>query len=224
MPVDGVVLDSTMDTLETIVLLIFGWLLGLLTPPIAEAIRRRKDLSEIKRALLIELQELQFRLMATVYLIAKKMGQYDRTLLMWMKPILERYEGANRADRILQSITQGIALTDEQLKVIADHAAGNPNKGLQLKKFHAPLLDGKLGQLGAFDVQTQNVLFEIRTHLNIINEDIDQYRFYFNQTFNSGLSEQNRTLIRENIDGSYENIGQQARICADLIHKVLNTK
>lgn len=54
------------------------------------------------------------------------------------------------------------------------------------------------------------------------NEDIDQYRYYFNQTFNSGLSEQNRTLIRENIDGSYENIGQQARICADLIHKVLN--
>ena len=141
-----------------------------------------------------------------------------------MKPILERYEGANRADRILQSVTQGIALTDEQLKVIADHAAGNPNKGLQLKKFHAPLLDGKLGQLGAFDVQTQDVLFEIRTHLNIINEDIDQYRFYFNQTFNSGLSEQNRTLIRENIDGAYENIGQQARICADLIHKVLNAK
>lgn len=212
---------KTVDTAEKILFLFLGWLLGLLSPIIVDTIKRRRELKEFKKALITELREVQFRLMATVYLVATHMGKYDRNLLEWIRPIAERYTGINRIDRIFENVQKHLALTDDQLNIISERMAQDQNRGLNFKKYVVPLLDSKISHLHVFDQESQNVLLEIKTRLNLIHEDIDQYRFYFNQTFNSSLSSGNLELIRGNIRDSYENISQQARITADLIQRIL---
>jgi len=58
-------------------------------------------------------------------------------------------------------------LTDEQLSLAAESLRGNPNKGAGLKKQHAPLVDSKIDQLGAFSREFQSLILEIRSRLNV---------------------------------------------------------
>jgi len=52
--------------------------MGLLSPLIVDAIRRRRERKEIKQALITELQELQYRLASGVFLTTQKLGECDR--------------------------------------------------------------------------------------------------------------------------------------------------
>lgn len=209
-----------MGTLETVLFLLLGWLFGLLSPIIVDSIKRRHEIKEVKVALIIELQELQYTLMGMVFLIADHTGKYDRKLLEWMRPIAERYEGIHSTDSILKMVKSLLTLSNEQLAIAVEKSKGDSNKGLSLKKHFAPLLDSKIAQLGAFDQPFQNILLEVRSHLNMINEQIEHYYFYFNKTFDSSLTEENRVNIGKNMQGSYNVISEQARIVVDLIEKL----
>ena len=193
----------------------------MLSPIIVDGIRRQRDLKEIKKALFVELRELQFRLTLTVYFGARHTGKYDRNLLEWMRPIVESYGGINQSDNLWQEIRLGLERTDEQLRLVSEQIASNQNRGIAFKKYNATLLEAKINQLGAFDQESQNLLLEIKTRLDILNEEIDQYRIYHNQTFNSSLSQQNHDLIRDNIRDSSETIYKLARSTTDLITKLL---
>ena len=51
---------------EKILLLLLGWLFGLLSPAIVDAIRKYREAKELKVALWTELRELRYRLACTV--------------------------------------------------------------------------------------------------------------------------------------------------------------
>jgi len=205
------------DNWDKVLFLFLGWLLGVLSPIIVDAVRRRRELKEVKNALISELQELQFRLATTMYLTSVRIGEYNRSFLQWFQPIIERYRGPLRSDNLVQSIAKQLTWSVEQLAAAAERQKGNPNKGIGLKTHRAPLLEAKIAQLGAFSTEFQNLLLDIHSRLNIVNEEIEQYRFYFRQTFSENLSELNRNLILENIQGSYQAVSVQARIICDLI-------
>jgi hypothetical protein len=209
------------DTLEKVLFLFLGWLVGLLSPIIVDAIRRRREIKEVKAALIVELLDLQYRLAMTAYVIEIRIGGYDRQFLEWFKAILERYQGPHKSDKVLQTITSSLTLTDEQLALVAEKHEGGPNKGAGLKKHHAPLVDSKLGQLGTFSPKFQSLMLEIHSRLNILNEEIDQYRFYFNATFSGNLSELNHNLITENVQGSYSAVATQCRMICDIIDRAV---
>ena len=210
-----------MNTLETVLFLVLGWLFGLLSPTIVDAIKRRREIKEVKAALIVELQELQYTLIGMVFLIADHTGKYDRKLLEWMRPIVERYEGIHYTDSILKMVKESLTLSDEQLAMLAEKTKGDSSKGLSLKKHFAPLLDSKIAQLGSFDQPFQNILLEVRSYLNMINEHIEHYNFYFYKTFDSSLTLEIRANISDNMQGSYNVISEQACIVVDLIERLL---
>lgn len=213
-------LDATnSDTWEKVLFLFLGWLLGLLSPIVVDAIRRKREVKEVKKALLTELSDLQFRLASTVWLASIRTGKFDRSFLEWYKPIIERNRYLHQVDNVLESTVLSLAGSDEHIAACAAQLAASENGGLGLKTHHAPLLDAKIGQLGAFSVDFQSLLLEIHSRLAILNEEIEQYRFYFQQTFSSGISETNHNLIVRNIEGTYTVVRQQARMICDFIDR-----
>ena len=215
---------DTGDNWDKVLFLFLGWLLGMLSPMIVDAIRRRRELKEVKNALIRELQELQFRLASTAYLTTARLGEHNRSFLNWFKRIIDRYQGPHRSDDLVENIGNQLTWSDAQLAAAGEYQKGNPNKGLGLKMHLAPLLETKVGQLGSFSLEFQNLLLDIHDRLRIVNEEIEQYRFYFKQTFAESLSAVNRKLILENIHGSYKAVSDQAQIICNLIDKVVDIR
>lgn len=208
-----------MELWEKILFLFLGWLLGMLSPVIVEAIRRRREATEIKTALLTELKDLQFRLSSTVYLLSLRTDNYNRDFLEWFLPIIERNSYLHKLDKVVETTKSGLKLSDEQLEFYAKKLSASESGGLGLKTHYAPLLNSKIGQLGSFPVELQSLLLEIHSRLAMLNEEIEQYRFYFQQTFSSSISEENHKLIVNNIGGSYAAVRIQARMICDFIDR-----
>lgn len=210
------------SSLKSGVYLLVGWLMGLLSPLIIDAIRHRRERKEIKQAIITELQELQYRLAAGVFLTTKKLGKGDRVFFKWFLSNLERYEGPLNLDTQIKYAKTALTLTDEQLAAMSKHSKiEDINKGMSLKKYYAPLLDANIARIGSFPVEFQNLLLAIHSRLGTINEQIDQYYFYFKETFNESMSGSNRDIIIKNIDECYSAIAQQGRMTCDLIDKLL---
>jgi hypothetical protein len=88
--------------------------------------------------------------------------------------------------------------------------------GLNLKKYMTPFLEFRVGHLSMQKKALQSKLMEIKTYLEILNEEVDQSRFYLNLTFND-LPGENRQRVIVNLTQSYLNYSKQARIVVDLI-------
>jgi hypothetical protein len=90
-----------------------------------------------------------------------------------------------------------------------------------LKKYDLPFIDSQIGQLSKFDPEVRQALLHIRGRLSIINEQIDEARELFRLTYDSSLTRESRQAVMRNIENAYGQIGQQAKMLADLISKTL---
>ncbi len=73
---------------NTVLFLFLGWLLGLLSPIIVDAITKRHRNVEIRKAIISELGEARLAFAGSVYLLESRFGSYDRALLEWGLPVL----------------------------------------------------------------------------------------------------------------------------------------
>ena len=79
-----------------------GWLLGLLTPLITEATKRRRETRLAHIAIRAELQEVSLKLVLAVCYCRKYLGEIDRDTLIWLKSKLQIYEGIHRIEPTLE--------------------------------------------------------------------------------------------------------------------------
>ena len=201
--------------------LLLGWLLGLLSPQIAERIKRYYQKQDLKCGIFSELKEVKVRLVSTVYLLTKKVGTYDKELIEWVKKNLEGYEGSYPTKRILKNLKKLSSQVDnKQLKTI-QLLYEDEESGLSLKKFFLPFLESKMGSLPVFGNEFRTLVFEIRSQIQILNEEIDNAQFYFRKTFDSSMSAENHKIVRLNLKSCYNNIAKQAQPIAERINKLI---
>ncbi|MFZ2448070.1 MAG: hypothetical protein WAW37_17065 [Syntrophobacteraceae bacterium] len=218
------------QTFEKLLLIAFGWFLGLFSPTIVDLIQRKQERKEIKTTLTSELQNLQFRLVGIVYLIAQetRTSIYDRQLLKWIQSTMATYTGINYDPALRDVVEALLKLNDQELATAATRAGAQKKEDgrllykLSLKKYSTPLLESQISRLSILDELSRQYVLEIRNRLYLINEDIDQYRFYFNHTFSSNISQDNYELTVKNINDAYVNISSQARLAANQIATLLS--
>lgn len=211
------VVSSSTDNWEKVLFLFLGWLLATLSPIIADAIRRRRESKEIKEALLTELRELKFRLACAHYFIEMKYGKIDRKYLEWLRPILADYSGPNPSEDPLKFIDMQLAAKDEVIAEIAKNARTKSESGTTLKKYPIPLVDEKISALSWLPSNVQALILDIRTHARILDEEIDQSKFYFQLTFDSNVTGNNRESVNNNLTASYRQYADRAKIIVDRI-------
>lgn len=203
-----------------ILYLFLGWLLGILSPIIVDGIRRRRENAEVRGALNTELNELKFVLACGVYRVAMRFGNIDRNLLNWLLPIIEEYKGINPSENILKNIRNQLSLTDEQIKGLSQRGQDEEGQGLSMKKHTVPILDSKFSLVSTFNTRLQNELLGIRAHLNLLNEVVDDARYYFRLSFDGGISDVNRKITEVNMNDCYSNYASKAKFIVNRINQM----
>lgn len=204
------------DTIEKVLFLLLGWALGLLAPVIVDAIKRKKEMAQTRIALLDELHEVKYRLALSAYFTETRFGVVDRTYLTWLRTVVSEYKGQKPKDSILSLIDTKLALPDEQLDLVAKSELAQPEGGLALKKYVVPLLDSRISSLWFFDGGFQRLLLEVRNELNLLNEEVDQARYYFGLTFTK-LEGDNYARVNSNLTNCYRQMAERAKIAANKI-------
>ncbi len=205
------------------VLLVFlGWLLGLLGPIVVDAIRKKHRNVEIRNAILAELHEARNRLAATLFLIETRFGAFNRQLLQWLLTVLESYRGPNPNADAIGALRQLLGANDAQLAALAQQAQAPAGGALGVKKYSTRYLDSRLADLGGFSEKAQALLVDIRARFDLYNEEVDQARYFFQLTFQPGITPENHALAGQSVIGGYRNLGSQARQIIERIDE-LNT-
>jgi hypothetical protein len=102
-----------MPELSTIVTIFFGWLLGLLTPGVAERIRRPYRRHDLMRAVVDEMRELQFTMANVAYRIRARRAEVTDAFLDEILPILEGYHGPESIEGFVERTKTNRAVPEE---------------------------------------------------------------------------------------------------------------
>ncbi len=129
--------DSTADKLA---FLAFGWLLGLLWPIIVDSIKRRRENTLGRAAILTELTELAGILATAAYGARMKLGTVDCAFLEWLKLTLEQCVTTPKLQAFVPRLRTQLSWTDDQLLAVAQHMAVEDGRGTMLQHYPAPLL------------------------------------------------------------------------------------
>lgn len=204
------------DSVEKILFLLLGWAFGLLGPAIVDAIKRQREVIQVRNALLGELHEVKYRLALSAYYTEKRFGAVDRPYLQWLRCIVLEYKGDKPKDSILALVDGQLGMTDDQIALIAKRELADSESGLTLKKYLVPLLDSRIPSLWFFESRFQQLLLEVRAELNLLNEEVDQARYYFGLTFTK-LEGDNPARVHGNLTESYRQIAKRAKLAVDKI-------
>jgi len=205
--------DLTADKLAFLAL---GWLLGLLGPIIVDSIKRRRENTLGRAAILTELTELAGVLATAAYGARMKLGTADRAFLEWLKATLEQCATTPKLQAFVPRLRTQLSWTDEQLLAVGQHTAAEVGKGIMLQHYPVPLLDARVSALWSFDTSLQRQLLEIRRNVAILDDVVDRSRKYFDMTFTK-LEGNNYELVAGNLTQSYELYAEWAMTIVDQI-------
>ncbi len=202
--------------LYQILFLVIGWVLGLLSPVVFDALTKKRRQAEIRQGVLAELAELKLSLASETFPVAGSVGAWDREYLSWLKSVLESSRGARDEERrqLLETVTGLLGLDDQQLAATA-RSAGLPASPA-LRKHRLPYLESQLEVLAGLRPEALRQLFEIQAQLGVINELLDDIRFCLGKSFDS-LPPSTRQAIDSSLQTSYRAVVRSSRQAADLI-------
>jgi hypothetical protein len=208
-------------------LIILGWLLGLLSPVIVTAIQSEREVKTLKKTIFVELEELRYRLVLVIYKIESKHGEIDKSFFQWAQSIILSYKGINASKSFLEAVNKVSNFTEEQIinyvsqTRALETASGS---GLELKKQIFSLQDSDLNTISKFEVVLQNQLLDIKTRIGYLNEIVDDAKYYFRLSFQQDISDGNYKIANTNMINSYKSFSTQAKMVADLISDILAGK
>jgi len=199
-----------------ILYILFGWLLGLLSQPIASRVEKY-----FKRILIdSELRGLIFRLAVISHRLQDHLGSVDKSSIEWLKNICQKY-GSQCSSEFLQSLDGLSAATLEQIQIMTDCLRAPEGMGISVKPFPPPFSDSGLQQLWILDKGAQEFVLDIKSQVAILNDEIEGARFYHRLTFDPSSMEINEQIIRQNLRNRYEQVRRKCRFIADRIEKYL---
>jgi len=203
-------------TFEKIAFVALGWLLGMLGPVIVDGIKRRRENSLGRAAILTELIELAGVLSTAAYGARMRLGTADRKFLEWLKITLEQYATTPKLQEFIPRLRAQLSCTDEQLLAMAQRLSSDEGKGTMLQHYSVPLLDARVSALWSFDTSFQRQLLEIRRNVAILDDVVERSRKYFDMTFTK-LEGDNYQLVTQNLTQTYELYAERAMIIVDQI-------
>lgn len=197
-------------TFQTVLFILLGWFLGLLSPLIHDVIKNKRRTREVRKTIVAELEDTRLTLCMTVVHIEIKFGTYDHKFLEWILPILDNYEGPHPAKEMAEIIRKQMKMTDKELHDSTSLLKAGQHGALHLKKVELPYMEMHIPDFGSFDDATQQQLLAIRAKLAHFNENIDYGRDFFRLTY-SELSEENRERVERIVRDSYLQVAERAR-------------
>ena len=89
--------------------------------------------------------------------------------------------------------------------------------GLNLKELALPYTQTKLTDLELFSEAGRRRVLEILSRIRIFNQHVEESRFFFKLTFESGISESNHASASIQVEAAYDAASQQSRLIVELV-------
>ena len=197
-------------------LVIFGWLLGLLANIITTYAKDKKKSKTIKSGIHNELIELQHRLVLSAFAYNLDHGKFDHDFLRWVREHCSSYKGINKNEQIEKTVDSFLVMPE---KALQDFVIGqrDETKGKSVKYARIPFLESQLSNIGLFSSDKQTILLEILEHVKIYNETADEAKVYFSRTFDPDISDTNRQIVETSLNEKYMQLAHRSRIIAERI-------
>ncbi len=206
-----------------IVYIILGWLLGLLTSPLALRIERKYRQKDYKFAIFSELKIFAARSNMVFFKIRKHLGTLDKSSLEWIVKTYKQYDPDINQELI--NVTKELLETsDEEFENKMNRFKAAENISLGLKTFSLPLTDSLLENISILDSEFQRKILEIKAQVDMLNQEIENSKYYFNLTFNPESLSINKDVLRTNIKSSYNMIQEKCKYIVGLISEITNSK
>lgn len=201
--------------------LLLGWLLGLLSPRIIDAIKAKYEKRELASAIRSEAEDLQYRVAITSFLLAQRYGDVSRDYLIWLKPKLFQYKGNEPVEAVRKFVEELLKADEGHLLAVAEHLRAEEGVGLSLKRFNASLIESSLGTLRNFPVEYQRKIHEFRNQLSVLNQEVERALESQRMTFDSSISEQNHDRLTADLMEKYKIIQGMCMRVSDRIQSVI---
>lgn len=208
-------------TLDKVLFLFLGWLLGMLSPVIVSAITRERENALGRAAILTELNELAGTLAIAVYGVRSSLGTVDRPFLEWLCAFLDTHPIPAMLQGFKSSVRVYLSWSDEEIARGAKYMASWPGTSAMLQRYPVPLLDARVSALWTFDSDFQRRLLEIRRNIALLDDIVDRSRKYFDLTFTK-LEGDNQELVKGNLNQCYELYATRAKMVVEQIAELRN--
>jgi hypothetical protein len=201
--------------LEKVLVLVLGWLLGLLSPIIVDGIKSHREAARGREAVRTELCELSELLVVAAFQARKAAGAIDKPFLQWVAERL-RQRSPSQVPSLQVAVEAALTVSDEEFAIGAPLLALAAGKASMLQHYPVPLLDSRVSALWTFDAEYQRRLLDIHKNIALLDAIVDLFHQYFSLTFTQ-LSPSNHALVADNLRQCYENYAERARIVVDRI-------
>ncbi|WP_026437760.1 hypothetical protein [Acidovorax sp. JHL-9] len=204
------------DTIEKLVLLLLGWLLGLLAPVIVDSIKRRRENKLGRAAIRVELIQLRERLIIAAHSADDHLGTQTKEKIRWT---LERLH-AREDDKIRPALEMRINQADAEFNALVAYLAGKGNQSIRLQNYGTPLLDARVSALWSFNTEAQRLLLQLKTEMGFLDDAVTQSRFFNELTFKE-LPSLNHQIAVQSVREYIDTYAQRARKAVELIDRFL---
>lgn len=201
--------------LETILAILLGWLLGLLTPVISDRIRRPYRRRDLVRAVVEEMLSLQYTLATVAYLVRSRRADLPDAFLDLILPLFEQYEGPDRSDSFIETLKKFRAIPERDRSAILQ-TKQDSNVGMALRQYSMPLFATQIADLAICSPDFQRSVLNIRYHLDLYNQLVPYTHSLFEKTYNKPSPEDRASLIA-NQERGYRDAGVRAEIIVQAI-------
>jgi hypothetical protein len=201
--------------LDTVLTILLGWLLGLLTPVIADRIRRPYRRRDLMRAVVDEMRGLQHTMAVVAYQIRARHAEVSDAFLDEILPILDAYKGPDCNEEYVEAMKKTRCLPEEQRKAVYE-ARQNPNVGMSLRQYAIPLFATQMADLAICSLDFQRAVLNIRYHLDLFNQLAPYTQSLFDKTF-ANPSPADRIALIANQEKGYGDAGKRAEIILQAI-------
>ena len=207
---------------QQVILILIGWLTGVLSTVGYEQYKRYLDGKNLKTAILSELKVLLPRLVVSYYILIIKSKECNKEKLQWVYDNLSLYEDKTIASKILStkeklkkllklddaSIKSGIALLAEKSEV--EH----------IKSITLSFGKESITNFSLLSEELRLIIFDVRTKINVLNELADRIDFFFKQSFSPGMSSKNIEIIDNNIKSNYVVYFEYSKLVVERIKEI----
>jgi hypothetical protein len=192
-----------------------GWLLGLLTPGIAERIRRPYRRRDLIRAVVDEMLALQHTMAIVAYKIRGRRSDVTDAFLDKILLIVESYHGPDRSEDLIAGLKITRSLPEGQ-RAAAHQARYKSNVAIGLQQYSIPLFATQVADLAICSIGFQRSVLSIRYHVDLFNQRVPYTQSLFDKTFNNP-SPENREVLIANLETGYRDAGIRAEIIMQAI-------
>jgi hypothetical protein len=195
------------QTLEKLLFLLLGWLLGLLAPAILGLIKQVREDDRCRAAIRRELITLGHRLIVVVHNLDLRQGVISEERLLWTDKYMTVFT-RDRNDLIVINSVRMLLEEQEPKRGQMMAQFAKTTSSPRLQKYSVASLDARVSSIYTFKTVEQVKLLEIKTQLSFLDDQVDRTRELINMTYT--VTGENYDLVVSDINSGTEGYRNRA--------------